>query len=440
VTVHVAEARGFVARNTERYDIIQVSLLDSFAAAGSGVQSLSESYVYTVEALQAYWQHLASGGVLAITRWLEFPPRDSLKLFATAVEALRRAGVNSPCARLALIRSWNTGTLLVARDEFSPAAIETIRSFSGSRSFDTAYYPSMPANQANRFNLLPEPWLYEGAVQLCGDARSYVERYKFDIAPATDDKPYFFHSFKWSAFEELMALRAQGGAGLLEWGYLILLGTLLQAVLAGAVLILLPLAVLRSTWPRGTAPMMGSYFFLLGLAFMFVEMAFIQKFILFLSHPLYSVAVVLSGFLFFAGIGSACSARLEAWAAARQRSAVTVAVTAIVAISLAYVLLLPHLFRHFMGLADGVRIAVSLLLIAPLAFFMGMPFPTALTRIAADARNFIPWAWAINGFASVISTSIATLLAIEFGFTVVILFALLLYTAAALVIPRWRSR
>lgn len=441
VTVHVAEARGFVARNRQRYDLIQVSLVDSFAAAGSGVQSLSESYLYTVEALQVYLRHLAPGGVLAITRWLEFPPRDSLKLVATAAEALRRSGVARPGNRIVMIRSWNTGTLLVAPDEFASERIDTIRSFASSRSFDTVYYPSMPPAEANRFNLLPEPWLYNGAVQLLGDhSDAYIERYKFEITPATDDKPYFFHYFKWESFQELMALRTQGGAGLLEWGYLILLGTLVQAVLAGAVLILVPLTVIRSNWPRGTGRRMGGYFFLLGLAFMFVEMAFIQKFILFLSHPLYSVAVVLSGFLVFAGIGSACSERFKQRAAARERSSITIAVAAIVAIALVYVLLLPHVFARFIGLADGVRIAVSLLLIAPLAFFMGMPFPTGLSRIAVDAHNFIPWAWAINGFASVISTSMATLLAIEFGFTIVILFALCLYTAAALVIPGSRSQ
>lgn len=440
VTVHVAEARGFVSRSRQRYDLIQVSLLDSFAASGSGVQALSESYLYTVEALQEYLRHLAPGGVLAITRWLELPPRDSLKLIATSAEALRRMGVSEPGSRFAMIRSWNTATLLIGQSGFASARIRTIRSFASSRSFDTVYYPSMPPDEANRYNLLPEPWLYNGAVQLFSDnAEAYIDRYKFNIAPATDDKPYFFHYFKWSAFQEVMGLRTRGGAGLIEWGYLILLGTLTQACVAGAVLILLPLIAIRPDWPRGTGRRMGSYFFLLGLAFMFVEIAFIQKFILFLSHPLYSVAVVLSGFLVFAGLGSACSALFRKQAAALERSSIAIAVTAIAAISLVYVLLLPHVFARFIGYADVVRIAVSLLLIAPLAFFMGVPFPTGLAKIAVDARNFIPWAWGINGFASVVSASLATLLAIEFGFTAVILFALLTYTAAALVIRDSRS-
>jgi len=134
---------------------------------------------------------------------------------------------------------------------------------------------------------------------------AFIEDYKFDITPPTDDRPYFFNFFKWRTLPEVLSLRERGGAGLLEWGYLVLLATLVQALVAGSVLILLPLFASRRAWPGGAGGALGGYFFLLGLAFLFVEMAFIQKFILFLSHPLYSVAAVLAGFLVFAGLGMA---------------------------------------------------------------------------------------------------------------------------------------
>lgn len=434
VAVHVAEARGFVSRSKDKYDLVQISLLDSFAASGSAVQSVSESYLYTVEALQDYLAHLAPGGMLSITRWLNLPPRDSLKLVAAAAEALRRSGAPDPDRRVAMIRSWNTGTLLVRNGAFTPEAIRAIRSFAGSRSFDTVWYPSMPASEANRFNLLPEPWLYRGAAALLGkEPQRFIDRYKFYIAPATDDRPYFHRFFKWSAFEEVMSLRAHGGAGLVEWGYLILLATVIQAAIAGAVLILLPLTLIRPSWPRRLGRRMGLYFFLLGLAFMFVEIAFIQKFVLFLSHPLYAVAVVLAGFLLFAGLGSAWTARLLMGG---NRISVGAIVFVIAAVAATYLAALPSLFDRFLGLPDAVRIAISLLLIAPLAFSMGMPFPVGLAKVARDAAGFIPWAWGLNGFASVLSASLATLLAIEFGFTAVVIAALALYAGAALVIPR----
>ena len=179
---------------------------------------------------------------------------------------------------------------------------------------------------------------------------------------------------------------------------------------------------------------MGSYFLLLGLAFLFVEMAFIQKFTLFLSHPLFSVAVVLSGFLVFAGLGSAYSNRLQ------NRSAVTMAAACIAGITVIYVFLLPEVFRQLMGLADAVKVLISFLLIAPLAFCMGMPFPLGLRRLADTAPDFIPWAWGINGFASVVSAALATLLAIRFGFVVVMFVALLLYASAAAIMAGPQSR
>jgi hypothetical protein len=225
----------------------------------------------------------------------------------------------------------------------------------------------------------------------------------------------------------------RGGAGLIEWGYLILIATLIQASIAGALLILLPLSRIKRSWPRGTGPRMGSYFFLLGLAFLFVEIAFIQKFILFLSHPLYAVAVVLSAFLIFAGIGSAYSTQITQRVKQYERSPVAIVVAGIAAITLIYLLLLPPLFQQLIGLADAVKVSLSFLLIAPLAFCMGMPFPIGLNRLADSAPDFIPWAWGINGFASVISASLATILAIEFGFTVVLLLALGLYAAAAVI-------
>jgi len=434
ISLRLAEARGFVARDAGRYDLVQVALLDSFAVSGSGVQALGESYLYTVEAVGQYLTRLEPGGLLAITRWLNVPPKDGLKLAATVIEALRRAGVGDPGRRLAAIRNWNTLTLLVRNGEFGQAEIAAMREFARQRSFDTVWYPGMPATEANRFNRLDRPWLYEGFRALLGSGReAYLRDYKFGIAPATDQRPYFFNFFKWRVLPELWSMRARGGGGLVEWGYLVLIGTLVQAVLAGAVLILLPLLAGRRGWPAGTGGRMGSYFFLLGLAFLFVEMAFIQKFILFLSHPLYSVAVVLAGFLVFAGLGSISSGRVAARLGRGPTFAVQAAVAGIAAIVLLYLLILPPLFDRFMGLPDATRAGISLGLIAPLAFCMGMPFPLGLGRLARQAPAFIPWAWGLNGFASVISAALATLVAIELGFTVVLLAALALYLAAALV-------
>jgi hypothetical protein len=437
VTLHHGEARGFAARGGRRYDLVQIGLLDSFGVAGSGVQALNESYVYTVEALTDYLELLAPEGLLAITRWLRVPPRDSLKLAATAIEALRRSGVDDPGRQLAMIRGWNTFTLLVRNGAFTDAEVRAIAAFAAGRFFDTVHYPSMPAEEANRFNRLDRAWFHEGVRALLGkNADAFAERYKFRIAPPVDDRPHFFHFFKWSALPEVLALRERGGAGLIEWGYLILVATLLQALVAGALLILLPLVLAKSAWPAGRGLRWGGYFFLLGLAFLFIEIAFIQKFVLFLSHPLYSVTVVLAGFLIFAGLGSARSGWLARRSCAARTGALPLAIGAISAIATAYVLLLPPLFAALIGLADGYKAAVSIVLIAPLAFFMGMPFPLGLRQVAGSAPAFIPWAWGLNGFASVVSAAAATLLAIHLGFTAVVAASVACYLAAAVLFRR----
>jgi len=434
VTVHTREARGFIAQSGTQYDLIHIGLLDSFGASGAGIHAQSESYIYTVEAIRAYLEHTTPGGILAITRWLKLPPRDGLKLVATAIDALRTLGVGEPGQQLAVIRSWNTSTLLLKNGALTTDDIESVRAFAQSRSFDTAWFPGIQPNDTNRFNLLHEPYLYDGTKALLGpDADEFAERYKFYIQPATDNRPYYFHFFKWASLPEVIALRRVGGAGLIEWGYLILIATLFQAAIAGLVLILLPLSRVKRNWPAGTGLRMGAYFLLLGLAFLFIEMAFIQKFILFLSHPLYSVAVVLSGFLVFAGLGSAWSGSLAGKLKGNGRSPVAIAVGSIALFTILYVILLPLIFQRCIGYSDPVRIVISTLLIAPLAISMGMPFPLGLKHVAATAPNFIPWAWGINGFASVISAVLATLLAIEFGFVFVIMVALVLYAIAALV-------
>jgi spermidine synthase len=436
VKIYAAEARGFVNNSRERYDLIQVALLDSFGTASAGLYGMSENYLYTVEAMQAYLSRLTSSGVLAITRWLTLPPRDALKLFATAVTALERNGVANPAARLVMIRGWKTVTLLLMNNDFTAPQITALREFCRTRSFDVAYYPGMRAIEANRYNMLAQAYFHEGAVALLSPQRQeFIEQYKFYIEPATDDRPYFFRFFKWNSAAELFSLRGQGGMSLFDWSYPLLVVTLVQAVAASMVLILLPLALSRCRRSLPSVPV-ALYFLTIGFAFMFMEIAFIQKFVLFLSHPLYAVAVVLCAFLIFAAAGSwlAGNWKMAHWHAANK---VELAVSVMGAVALLYLAILPGLFHALIHLPDTVKIIISVALIAPLAMCMGVPFPTAMTRLAKMGGDAIPWAWAVNGFASVVGAVLATLLAIHLGFAAVILLAVLFYGVACLALRRF---
>lgn len=203
--------------------------------------------------------------------------------------------------------------------------------------------------------------------------------------------------------------------------------TFIQATLLSALLILLPLWLRRRAL-AGRSPgrwRVLAYFLCLGLALLFVEIAFIQRFVLFLGRPIYAVAVVLAGFLTFAGLGSGAAPAFSA-----RLTPIGAAVLAIAGIALFYVLVLPPIFAGLIVLHERARIALSLILIAPLGFFMGMPFPLGLTRVSAYAPELVPWAWGISGCFSVISAILATILAIHLGFTVVVAMAAVLYLAA----------
>ncbi|MBL6933943.1 MAG: SAM-dependent methyltransferase [Alphaproteobacteria bacterium] len=437
VQTHEAEARGFAARSGESYDLIQLSLLDSFTASSAGLHALSESTLYTVEAFRAYFSRLAPGGVLAVTRWLKLPPRDTLKLFVTAAQAQEALGIGNPGARMVLIRGWNTATLLVKNGAFTAPELENIRTFSRDRGFDLAYVPGMSATEANRHNILARPFLFEGARALLGSGREeFIATYKFHVAPASDDSPYFFHFFTWRALPEFLELRGRGGVSLVEWSYVILLATLVQAIAASLLLILLPLKALKRQRkipaPPGARRRTAIYFSAIGLAFLFMEISFMQRFAPFLSHPLYAIAVVLSAFLVFAGLGSAAARIIVGRFGLRGPE---LPVSGIVVLALAYLFVLPPLFELFMTLPQAGRVAVAIVVIAPLAFCMGMPFPLGLRQISSQTPELVPWAWGINGCASVISAVLAAILAIEFGFTVVVCAAAALYVLAAFSFP-----
>lgn len=446
VRLHTAEARGFAAASERRWDLIQVALLDSFTASAAGTHALAESHLYTVEAVGELLDRLAPGGVLAFTRWLEVPPRGAVKLFATAVRALEERGVGAPEERLLLVRSWKTATLVVKERPFTAEELAAARRFARERWFDLAWAPGMEREEANRFNVQEEPYLHDAARAILAGGetrRRFFERYKFHVEPATDDRPYFFRFFEWGLLPELLALRGRGGTHLLEWGYPVLVATLVQAAVFGLLLIVAPLAVLRrpsrGRGAGGLADRPGGlgrvavYFGCLGLAFLFVEIAFIQRFTLFLAHPLYAVAVVLAGFLVFAGAGSAASGWLgERFpAGGRRPSAVGLAAGSVALLAVAYTVVLPPLFDRTAGLPQPAKVALALAVLAPLAFAMGMPFPLGLARTGRREPAWVPWAWAVNGCASVVSAVAATLLAIHFGFTAVVATAAALYLVAA---------
>lgn len=434
VTPLLAEGRGFLQSHEERFDLIQIALLDSFNAAAAGVHALNESYLYTVDALALYLDRLTPRGALAITRWIKTPPRDALKMFATAVDACRRAGIDDPAQHLVFLRSWNTATIILAKQPLSLEQIEAVKAFCHDRWFDLCHYPGITPDEVNRFILLERPVYYEFAqAVLSGDPEPVYDAALFNLRPATDDRPYFFRFFKWSSLPLLVRGMGSEWVPFVEWGYLALVATLVQSVVAAAVLILLPLIAFGRVRGHGHARRWTLlYFAALGLAFMFLEIAFIQRFMLFLAYPIYAVTVVLTAFLIFSGLGSLVADRVR-----RARvPAFGFVLAGLVVVAALYMAGLPPLFNAWAHWPDLQKIVASILLLAPLAFLMGFPFPLGLQTVADRHDPLLPWAWGINGCTSVTGAVLATFIAVHLGFRLLVLIAICVYGVAWLSL--WR--
>jgi spermidine synthase len=446
VHAFVAEPRAFVRASATRYDLIVLAGGDSFASSGVGAQAASEQYALTVEALRDYWSRLAPQGMLVITRWSKQPPRDELKLVATAIAALREAGIGQPALRLAGIRNWDASTWLIARHPFTARDRSALRQFAESHGFDPVHVPGSPVDPEQRFHVLEPPYLFDGTQALLSlHARDYVRGYKFAIAPARDDRPYFGHYFRWRSLPELWRLREQGSAVLLDSGYLLLVAALLQAIPLALLLVLLPLRALPRPAEGVPSPSplsrarAGAYFLALGLAFLLIEIATLSRLTLLVGHPLLAAGTGLTGFLLCAGAGSAHAQR---WLSRHDATADDAIVGRIrwavraIAFGLLWQFVLFHVAHAYgAGWSVWTRALLGLVGIAPLAFAMGLPFALGLSRLARIAPAFVPWAWGLNGCASVVAAILAVLLAMAFGLRATLLIALALYAFAAWVWP-----
>ena len=437
VDMHVAEVRAWLARSEHDYDLITFPLVESASASGAGVHGLMEDYLFTREAWSLYFERLTDVGMIAVTRWVKLPPRDLPKLVGTAVDVLAAAGVADPSRHIGVIRGWKTTTMVLARRPLDSTQVDTIRTFAADRSFDLVHFPGIEPAEANRHHILDQPY-YADATRalLSGDRARFVDDYPFAIAPATDDRPYFFQFFKWSSLETALELRGVGGLSYLEWGYPILVLTLIQAGGVGLLLVICPLLA-RARYRRALVAngrWTVSYFALLGFAFMFVEMAFIQKLTLFLNHPIHAAAAVLCGFLVFAGLGSLSAQFLAPrWGPRRLIRRASIAVALLAAGS---IIAVPWLIELGLGWPLVAKIGITVCIIAPIAVVMGIPFPVGLELVSQREPVALPWAWSINGAASVAAAVGATLGAVHWGFTSVVLAAAIGYVSVAIIAGR----
>jgi spermidine synthase len=424
VDVVVDEGRSFLRRSEEKYDLIQMTGVDTLAALTSGAYVLSENYLYTTEAYIEFMDHLNPDGLLSVAvfdfhhRHAGLFPRQVTKLVSLSVESLTAMGIQKPQNHIAVIgtnpRSGSIPLVVVLTKKDHPFTLSDIRSlreFTKELSFEIWYAPGAPPDN-------PCAYIATATEEM---RMQYYQDHLFKLTAPTDDSPFFYHSGKWSRLIETLQLDT-GHTG--TTGQLILLLILFFSVLFSVILIIFPLFKFRRTglqtrWKWNYI----FYFAALGLGFIFIEISYIQRFILFLGYPTYSLTVILFALLTFSGVGSYLSGRLPF----SLRKILIVALALLAAVTLGYIVVLPPIFDHFLGASRQIRIAISLVLLFPLGLLLGIFFPTGIKIISADDRRFVPWAWGINGCASVIGTILSIIIAMSHGFRTVTILAIIIY-------------
>ena len=424
--VHNEEGRSYLTRTTEKFDLIQASMVDTWAATSAGAMTLSENCLYTVDAWRIFYRHLKPGGIVTFSRWSIGPDAvQTIRMFSVAWATLLSEGVSDPGAHLALLDSGRVATLLMSNRPLSATDLQELGSIAEDMGFRIMFLPGQPTRFAELQKI--------ASANTLGDLGHLDDPRGFDYSPVYDSSPFFFNTLRLRNFAA--QFRSPGVAGNLR-----ALVFLLLFMFASLILVLATIAFPLTRWGgapgRAGSVLAGGilYFVGIGLGFMLVEMGMMQQLSVFLGHPIYSLAVVLAGLIFSTGIGSLASEglRLRSIVGGRLPAvAAAIAVAGYTAVSLPVI----HVEASQPLL---MRILISLVLVTPCGFLMGFCFPLGLRWMRQLGRHdSLPWMWALNGAASVLATFIAIIISMEFSIATSVIAGSACYGLAALALP-WR--
>jgi hypothetical protein len=433
VHIQVSDGRSFVRNSRDRYDVLQMTLVDTWASTAAGAFALSENNLYTVEAFREYLEHLKPDGMLAITRWEFRQPREALRVVSVATEALHQLGVENPWRNFILVSDGSLEEdgrpvlVLAKRSPFTSGEEAVVQAYLAQHNkLLPLYLPSSPGD--NVFSRLIAK----------NDPLAFAAGYEFNVAPVTDNAPFFFFTLNTRQILERMTT-PRGIDWKVNLGVVVLGMVLIISVAAVGLFLFLPLLVHARGQTGGALRLL--YFIAVGLGYILVEIAFIQRFVLFLGHPTYALTVVIFLLLLSSGAGSLASRR---WLPRPMQGRWVL--LAIISAVILNVFVLPGLLPSLVGMPFVLKLAMSALLLLPLGFAMGMPFPTGLRAIAAEppvvipaeemgaapaaTRGIVEWAWAMNAASSVLGSVLAIVIAINFGLNVTLACGALAYALA----------
>ena len=452
VHIELDEGRSWLRRSDQIYDIIQMTGTDTYAALASGSYVMTESYLYTAEAYDDFLAHLSPEGVISVLRFRFTPPREELRLAGIAVDALRRAGATDPASQIVMIGfdgpkvtlddgreiGIDYAGLLVRKRPFTPDEVSIYERYCKARvQAHIMYAPGLPCTGAAAD--------FFAAVRQGPQADAeFRDNYPYNLSAVTDDDPFFFRYDRWDdALSKLFGFglgrnvdeMGPAGRAALEYanivggepiGLIMLLTVLAETSVLVALLVLVPLFLFRREGLAVTgAGRWVLYFFGLGAGYILLEVVCMQRFVLFLGNPGYAISVVLLTFLLFSGLGAAVAGRSADPSRTLRR-----ALPAIVLLVALLAVFLHPLFEATLRFPLPARLALTVAVLAPAAFIMGMPFPSGLRLVSGRAAPLVPWAFGVNGGASVVASVIGILIAMVAGFTAVFALAAVCYAAA----------
>ncbi len=431
--------RVFLHREVAGYDLVYVPLTDAYRPVSSGAYSLSEDYLLTVEGVEKMLMALNQGGILVLTRWLQTPPSESVRLIATVRDALPTQETIKPRDQIVAYRGIQTMTILIKAEGWKTVELSNLRVFLADRKYDLVQAPNIDFSEVNRFNRLPSPDYYLAVYEILNatDPEQFYKNYPYDIAPAHDDRPFFFHFFTWGQTPDILNTFGKVWQPFGGSGYLVIFAMLGMVLVLSISLIVMPLLLNRPATiarvPFGIRWRTFLYFGALGLAFLFIEIPLIQRWILIVGHPTYAFALVVSSILLFSSLGSRISRNL------RLDHKWSLGLVVLLAVATPWVVDL--IIERSLMWSWIIRVGVATFSLAPLAVGMGLPFPIGMAWLEGASPAALPWAWAVNGCLSVIAAVVAALMALEFGFSMVWgvgagLYALAWTVSLSFVIPR----
>jgi len=410
--------RAFLSATPVQFDIIHV---ENWGTSIPGSAALNQDHLYTIDGLFQYLQHLTPDGLVIITRKLLLPPADSLRLWASAYEALKMTGAANPEAHLAILRNWDTFTLLISKKPL--ADVVRLERFARNLNFDLVYLPGIAPHQANRFNRFDAPYHFIeinrlASAYLKGKENAYFRSYLLDVRPQSDDRPFPGRHLRWLKLKSLYRTLGSRLYALLMSGEIVVAVVFIEALAVSGFLLLLPLFFVRR---NDTKPSIFQvlYFLGVGAGFMFIELFFIKKYILLFGDPIISFTVVVAGVLIFSSFGGA-------WSQKKNMAILKRALWGLLGVLLLAFLGLNLLIEQLLRFPVIWQYSGAVLVLLPIGFLMGLPFPLGM-RHMLNSPTQRAYAWSANGCASVLTSIVSAQLALVFGISLILGCAIVAY-------------